>query len=238
MNNGTVAPCDADATQTVATHAQQAVAALRESGGLHGAGADAVSELRRLLSSPRDAEVFAAAYAALDADALPLLAAVLRHEARAPRDGDSAGAAACAHACFVVGALLPLVDKARCSAALASAPGAADVLVDVLEARGTADANLADSCTVPACDLQSLVRLMSRHRCCLQECSVVATDGAPLTKRCAGCRCAAFCCAEHQRQAWPRHKAVCRARAAVEAARTALLARSDTAGMARGGSDA
>jgi hypothetical protein len=78
-----------------------------------------------------------------------------------------------------------------------------------------------DSCAVPDCDL----RLMSRQRCCLPDCDA----GDVRVKRCASCLCAAFCSPLHQRQAWPRHKAVCRARAAVEAAVQALKARGEDA---------
>ncbi len=83
-------------------------------------------------------------------------------------------------------------------------------------------------CAVRDCDL----RLMSARRCCLPGCAaVVAADGRPL-QRCAGCQRAVFCCAAHQQQAWPRHKAVCRARAAVDAARTRLLAHASQADAA------
>ena len=72
-------------------------------------------------------------------------------------------------------------------------------------------------CELPHC----VLRLMSRHRCCLPDCDAVPEEGARF-KHCERCRCAAYCCREHQVQAYPQHKAVCKARAAVDAARAAL----------------
>ena len=63
-------------------------------------------------------------------------------------------------------------------------------------------------------------------RCSLPSCSARNGDGGVAFKRCGGCNCANFCCKEHQVSAWPRHKPLCRVRAAVEEARRELLAQS------------
>ena len=92
----------------------------------------------------------------------------------------------------------------------------------------------AGGCAAPDCDL----RLMRRHRCCLYDCAAVAADSAVSLKRYSSCRCAAYCCTVHQRQAWPRHKPVCKARAAVDAARSVLKAQAGAGGAAHGDADA
>ena len=73
-------------------------------------------------------------------------------------------------------------------------------------------------CDVDDCDL----RAMSRRRCSLAGCGAAAAEGGGGLRRCSGCRRAAYCCAAHQHAAWPRHKLLCAARAAVEAACAAL----------------
>ena len=72
---------------------------------------------------------------------------------------------------------------------------------------------------------QGALRLMSRRRCCELSCTAVE---APL-KRCARCKCARFCSDAHQRLGWARHKAVCKARADVNAACARLLAHAHAA---------
>jgi hypothetical protein len=134
-----------------------------------------------------------------------------------------------------------LVDACRRSNAMASMPADQRDTVKVMARRLHAlvaahEAVDCDEacCAVPNCDL----RLMSLRRCCLHGCAAVtATDGKPLLL-CVGCRFAKFCCAAHQRQAWPRHKAVCLARSAVEAARARLLAHAGAAAGAARGDDA
>jgi hypothetical protein len=45
---------------------------------------------------------------------------------------------------------------------------------------------------------------------------------------CAGCKRSAYCCAEHQRRDWPRHKPACQAAAAL---RTAMAAQQAQAAL-------
>ena len=65
---------------------------------------------------------------------------------------------------------------------------------------------------------------MAHNRCCLPSCGARCSKGGGPLKHCGGCRVAAFCCIEHQRAQWPQHKALCRARAAVQAALRRLKA--------------
>lgn len=74
-------------------------------------------------------------------------------------------------------------------------------------------------CSVPDCPLL----VMNRLRCCLRGC---ADADAPV-KRCAECRCAAYCSKLHQRQAWKQHKPVCAVRKAAKQAAAALDAQED-----------
>ena len=77
-----------------------------------------------------------------------------------------------------------------------------------------------EACAEPGCELCG----MQPGRCGAAGCSLHADAGANITlKRCASCRSAAYCCAAHQRDAWATHKLVCRARAAVHAAHSALV---------------
>ena len=62
---------------------------------------------------------------------------------------------------------------------------------------------------------------MHPGRCGSTSCSIHAGVDVTL-KRCAACKTAAYCCAAHQRDAWTKHKPVCRARVAVQAALAAL----------------
>jgi hypothetical protein len=89
------------------------------------------------------------------------------------------------------------------------------------------DENGAGRCPDPDCDLQ----LMSRRRCCKRGCALAATGDMQL-KRCGKCLQATFCCQEHIREAWPLHKPVCNARAAVKAACEALQAPPEAAAQA------
>ena len=85
--------------------------------------------------------------------------------------------------------------------------------------------NHAASCGEPHCPLCT----MARDKCCLPSCGARHSKGGGPLKHCGGCCVAAFCCNEHQRAQWPQHKALCRARAAVEAARRRLKAAQGTA---------
>lgn len=78
------------------------------------------------------------------------------------------------------------------------------------------------ACGDAACDMCC----MSRTRCSLPSCAARNGDSGVAFKRCGRCNCANFCCKEHQVSAWPRHKPLCRVRAAVEEARRELLAQS------------
>jgi len=66
---------------------------------------------------------------------------------------------------------------------------------------------------------------MSRRRCCKRGCALAATGDMQL-KRCGKCL------QEHIREAWPLHKPVCNARAAVKAACEALQAPPEAAAQA------
>jgi hypothetical protein len=166
------------------------------------------------------------------ADSTPCLSAMRALAALAA----SAPAAACTAAACGAHAL---VDAYQRTQAFADAPAeraeAAVLMAGRLHALAASHEEGRAGCcaTTDGCELL----LMSDRRCCLRGCAAVATDAAPL-KRCSGCRRAAFCCAEHQAQAWPRHKAACKARAAVEAARAALLAHDAAASAAPGDEDA
>lgn len=78
-----------------------------------------------------------------------------------------------------------------------------------------------DQCAVPDCALW----VMSRRRCCELSCTAVE---APL-KRCVRCKHARFCCRQHQRLGGARHKAVCKARAAMNEACARLLGHANAA---------
>ena len=132
---------------------------------------------------------------------------------RAPTAAEHRAAACGAHvllvACTCVGAVPAVDNPGICDAAAAMAH----------RLRALERAHEDKDCDVPDCDLLA----MRRRRCCLAGCGAKTADGGAPLKRCAGCRRAAYCCAAHQHAAWARHKALCRVRAAAEAACAALL---------------
>jgi hypothetical protein len=140
------------------------------------------------------------------ASALFGLAVLLVHAPEVQCRAAACGAHALAEACKRAGAFADVCAEHRDAAGLMSR-----------RLRALVTEHEDGECELPHC----VLRLMSRHRCCLPDCDAVPEEGARF-KHCERCRCAAYCCREHQVQAYPQHKAVCKARAAVDAARAAL----------------
>ena len=185
--------------------------------------------------------------------AVEQLATIASSAARPGRDQSAAGAAArqvCAYTLRCLSILTQDSTAATCRAAACNVyalvdactradgfAGVEDTLRRAMSSElGTrlrsvvaehGDENGAGRCPDPDCDLQ----LMSRRRCCKRGCALAATGDMQL-KRCGTCLQATFCCQEHIREAWPLHKPVCNARAAVKAACEALQAPPEAAAQA------
>ena len=186
--------------------------------------------------------------------AVEQLASIAASAARPGRDQSAAGAAArqvCAYTLRCLSILTEDSTAATCRAAACNAHALVDACKRADGFAGVPDTlclamstelgkrlrsvvaehgeGQAGGCADPDCDL----RLMSRRRCCKRGCTLAATGDVQL-KRCSKCLQATFCCQEHLREAWPLHKPVCNARAAVKAACEALQAPPEAAAQASG----
>ena len=147
--------------ESPAAAARRAVTAFGAPGATVQARSDALHALVLLLRAPSDEAVAATVEAALDAGALPLLAATLRETAEASSSAAAAGEFVwklCAYACGVVGELCRFVDDTRGLDAPAwAAAWRATVapMAEALVARGAEDAMVADH----ACDTLTTMRV-------------------------------------------------------------------------------